>query len=176
MGKMTYKKRKNVKKQSFKNRKNKKIKGGGHDPVAPDAATGATTPVLATDAVVATDATTPVLATDAVVATDATTPVPATGATTDATTTDATTSVTEGVEEPQVGNPEDDVGYKQFLEDLKQNPDNILRKKAYLWGSVEEFFMYDTDTNKWENKRQTLLENDDVSSTQQTTNNLNESV
>jgi len=62
------------------------------------------------------------------------------------------------------------------LEDLKQNPDNILRKKAYLWGSVEEFFMYDTDTNKWENKRQTLLENDDVSSTQQTTNNLNESV
>ena len=161
MGKMTYKKRKNVKKQSFKNRKNKKIKGGGHDPVAPDAATGATTPVLATDAVVATDATTP---------------VPATGATTDATTTDATTSVTEGVEEPQVGNPEDDVGYKQFLEDLKQNPDNILRKKAYLWGSVEEFFMYDTDTNKWENKRQTLLENDDVSSTQQTTNNLNESV
>ena len=28
MGKMTYKRRKNVKKQSFKKRKNKKMKGG----------------------------------------------------------------------------------------------------------------------------------------------------
>ena len=90
-------------------------------------------------------------------------------------TTSPTGNVTEGVQETKVGNPQDDADYKQFLEDLKVNPDEILRKKVYLWESVEEFFIYDPHANKWKNERQTL--NDDVSDTQgNTKNNPNESV
>lgn len=131
MGKMTYKRRKNVKKQSFKKRKNKKMKGG--DNIEDDASVS--TPAGYASA----------------------------------------GDVTEGVQETKVGNPQDDADYKQFLEDLKVNPDEILRKKVYLWESVEEFFIYDPHANKWKNERQTL--NDDVSDTQgNTKNNPNESV
>ena len=153
MGKMTYKRRKHVKKQSFKKRKNKKMKGGDNieDVVSASTPTG--------------DASTETVPATGDVATgDVATGVPATG-----------DIATGDVQETKVGNPHDDADYKQFLEDLKVNPDEILRKKVYLWESVEEFFIYDPHANKWKNERQTL--NDDVSDTQgNTKNNPNESV
>ena len=175
MGKMTYKRRKHVKKQSFKKRKNKKMKGGDNteDDVSASTPTGdASTPTG--DASTETVPATGVPATGDVATGDAATGVPATG---DASTGDASTGVpaTGDVQETKVGNPQDDADYKQFLEDLKVNPDEILRKKVYLWESVEEFFIYDPHANKWKNERQTL--NDDVSDTQgNTKNNPNESV
>ena len=155
MGKMTYKRRKHVKKQSFKKRKNKKMKGGDNteDDVSASTPTGDASAGDVTEGVQETKVGNP----------------------TDDATASPTGNVAEGVEETKVGNPEDDAYYKQFLEDLKVNPDEILRKKVYLWDSVEEFFIYDPHANKWKNERQTL--NDDVSNSPGNTNtNHNENV
>jgi len=205
MGKMTYKRRKNVKKQSFKKRKNKKMKGGDNieDDASVSTPTGDASAGDVTEGVQETkvgnpadDATSSPTGNVAEGVQETKVGNPADDVTTSPTgnvtegvqetkvgnpTDDATASptgnVAEGVEEIKVGNPEDDAYYKQFLEDLKVNPDEILRKKVYLWGSVEEFFIYDTDANKWENKRQTLSQDDDVSNSPGNTNtNHNENV
>ena len=56
------------------------------------------------------------------------------------------------------GAPESDAGYVQFLEELKANPGEILRKKVYVWREVSEIYIYDTAANKWENKRDEVTE------------------
>ena len=166
MGKMTYKRRKNVKKQSFKKRKNKKMKGGdeGETPegVAPETTTdtaneGDSTPLAtddntegATAAKTEGDSTPP--GTDAnAEGAEGNTPA-AEGAATD----DNTPAV-EGADAADAA-AKNDPEYVKFLEELKANPDEILRKKVYLWDKVEEFFMYDPDKNKWENKRHDVTE------------------
>ena len=153
---MTYKRRKNVKKQSFKKRKNKKMKGGDATVAdVPDPAATETSAVPSegdTDVDSIADKTTPP-GTDADSIADKTTPgtdVNAEGNTPDAATTEtpATDDNTPAVE----GAPESDDGYVQFLKELKENPGGILRKKVYVWHDVSEIYIYNTAANKWENK------------------------
>ena len=170
MGKMTYKRRKNVKKQSFKKRKNKKMKGGDAtvadvpDPAATetsavpsegdtdvDSIADKTTPPGTDADSIADKTTTP--GTDANAEGDSTPPgtdVNAEGNTTDPATTETHTpdDNTPAVE----GAPESDDGYVQFLKELKENPGGILRKKVYVWHDVSEIYIYNTAANKWENK------------------------
>ena len=68
-----------------------------------------------------------------------------------------TTASTEG-NTTQVGNPEENAGYKQFLEDLKANPDDTLRKNVYIWPSVEGLYIYDGE--KWVNHKNEVIEDD----------------
>ena len=66
-----------------------------------------------------------------------------------------TTSSTESSTTP-AGNPEEDAGYKQFLEELKTNPDDTLRKNVYIWPSVEGLYVYDGE--KWVNHKDEVIE------------------
>tara|TARA_B110000967_G_C18882791_1_gene562087 strand:- start:1340 stop:2074 length:735 start_codon:yes stop_codon:yes gene_type:complete len=160
MGKMTYKRRKNVKKQSFKKRKNKKMKGGD----ATDTTVADDPPEVAANATAATPEVAATAATPEVAATAANTEGDPTGAKTEGDADPDTAAKTdEGAPEsdatvaddpPEVaeGAPESDAGYVQFLEELKENPGKILRKKVYVWHDVSEIYIYNTAANKWENK------------------------
>ena len=66
-----------------------------------------------------------------------------------------TTASTDGNTTP-AGNPEEDAGYKQFLEELKTNPDDTLRKNVYIWPSVEGLYVYNGE--KWVNHKDEVIE------------------
>ena len=70
-----------------------------------------------------------------------------------------TTASTESSTTP-AGNPEEDAGYKQFLEELKTNPDDTLRKNVYIWPSVEGLYVYDGE--KWVNHKDEVIEEGDA--------------
>ena len=79
-----------------------------------------------------------------------------------------TTASTDGNTTP-TGNPEEDAGYKQFLEDLKANPNDTLRKNVYIWPSVEGLYVYDGE--KWVNHKDEVIEDDTAATATATTDN-----
>jgi len=152
MGKMTYKRRKNVKKQSFKKRKNKKMKGGDATDATPEVAANAPTPDAEGAAATETPATD--ANTEGAAATDANTEgAAATDDNTEgAATTDDNTSETPDAAGDAYAAAKTDDGYVQFLKELKENPGEILLKKVYVWEDVSEIYMYNDDAKKWENR------------------------
>lgn len=151
MGKMTYKKRKNMKKQSFKNRKNKKMKGGSTEQVP-----------LETSETIRDDHTS---SSESIEKPNVDTQSSVPENTSDKPVVDIE-STNDNVTNLDITSekdlPETDDGYKQFLEELRKTPDQTLREKVYLWSTIKEMYIYDHNTNKWENKREEVNEDTHV--------------
>ena len=135
MGKFSYKKKKGTKKQSFKNRKKIGKVGGGDDGDGESKTENAN---------VTTNTTEP-------------TTEPSTKPSTEPSTENATENATTDADAVTTNTPDNDSGYKEFLESLKTDP-NLITKTVYLWTSLEKMFIWNDETKKWEDKRNELIE------------------